>query len=177
MVWPVAVRRDTLLLRMGIEFFGDICVMYKGKIRARTKSINIVSVWEWWVVEDKSQIMLLYAKKNKVPLELAIVCERWCRLSCMYNRGSGWVLDSWEYMHHGSTALCLDPPAMKILPKFSTNVRSWRRTKAHMCHFTPLVYSVDGLSGPETRQAGKQVASAFTGKWHREYSEIAVFLF
>jgi hypothetical protein len=42
--------------------------------------------------------------------------------------------------------------------------------------FTPLVYSVDGMSGRETKQAEKQVASALSYKWQREYSEMVAFV-
>jgi hypothetical protein len=42
--------------------------------------------------------------------------------------------------------------------------------------FTPLVYSVDGMSGRETRQAERQIASALGYKWHREYSEMVAFV-
>jgi hypothetical protein len=34
------------------------------------------------------------------------------------------------------------------------------------------VYSVDGMSGHETRQAERHVASRLSGKWRREYSEM-----
>ncbi|KAL7503627.1 hypothetical protein ACHAXN_001389 [Cyclotella atomus] len=42
--------------------------------------------------------------------------------------------------------------------------------------FTPLVYSVDGMSGRETRQAERKIASALSHKWHREYSEMVAFV-
>lgn len=42
--------------------------------------------------------------------------------------------------------------------------------------FTPLVYSVDGMSGRETKQAERQIASQLAGKWAREYSEMVAFV-
>jgi hypothetical protein len=42
--------------------------------------------------------------------------------------------------------------------------------------FTPLVYSVDGMSGRETKQAERQIASALSTKWCREYSEMVAFV-
>jgi hypothetical protein len=42
--------------------------------------------------------------------------------------------------------------------------------------FTPLVYSVDGMSGRETKQAERQIASALANKWNREYSEMVTFV-
>jgi hypothetical protein len=42
--------------------------------------------------------------------------------------------------------------------------------------FTPLVYSVDEMSGRETRQAERHVASRLSGKWRREYSEMVGYV-
>jgi hypothetical protein len=42
--------------------------------------------------------------------------------------------------------------------------------------FTPLVYSVDGMPGRETRQAERHVASRLSGKWRREYSEMVGYV-
>jgi hypothetical protein len=49
------------------------------------------------------------------------------------------------------------------------------------CHemrrdFTPLVYSVDGCAGRETKQAEKKLAGALAGKWDREYSEMVGYV-
>jgi hypothetical protein len=38
------------------------------------------------------------------------------------------------------------------------------------------VYSVDGMSGHETRQAERHVASRLSGKWRREYSEMVGYV-
>ena len=43
-------------------------------------------------------------------------------------------------------------------------------------HFSPLVYSVDGLAGKETRAAERRLASLLASKLHREYSEMAFFV-
>jgi hypothetical protein len=42
--------------------------------------------------------------------------------------------------------------------------------------FTPLVYSVDGMAGRETKQAERQLARALAGKWGREYSEMVAYV-
>ena len=42
--------------------------------------------------------------------------------------------------------------------------------------FTPLVYSVDGMAGRETRMAEKRLASQLAWKWKREYSEMVGFV-
>jgi hypothetical protein len=36
--------------------------------------------------------------------------------------------------------------------------------------FTPMVYSVDGIAGRESRNAEKRLATHLAGKWNREYS-------
>jgi len=38
-------------------------------------------------------------------------------------------------------------------------------------HFTPLVYSVDGLEGKEAAVMRKQLASRLSAKWGRKYSQ------
>jgi hypothetical protein len=43
-------------------------------------------------------------------------------------------------------------------------------------HFTPLVYSVDGVAGPETRGAEKRLAFHLAKKWNREYSEMCGYV-
>ena len=44
-------------------------------------------------------------------------------------------------------------------------------------HFTPLVYSVDGLGGCKTIAAQKRlVASWLAAKWNQEYSEVCGFV-
>ena len=49
------------------------------------------------------------------------------------------------------------------------------------CHerrkdFTPLVYSVDGMAGRETKLAERRLASKLAEKWGREYSEMVGFV-
>jgi hypothetical protein len=43
-------------------------------------------------------------------------------------------------------------------------------------HFTPLVFSVDGLRGPETTAAMKKLASSLSHKWERTYSQVAWYV-
>ena len=43
---------------------------------------------------------------------------------------------------------------------------------AHRRTFTPLVFSVDGLHGPEATAATKRLASLLAKKWNRAYSEL-----
>ena len=43
-------------------------------------------------------------------------------------------------------------------------------------HFTPLVYSVDGLEGGEAKAARKRLASRLASKWHRNYSALCGFV-
>lgn len=50
------------------------------------------------------------------------------------------------------------------------------------CHemwrdFTPLVYSVDGCAGRETKQAERKVAAGvLAAKWDHEYSEMVAYV-
>jgi hypothetical protein len=43
-------------------------------------------------------------------------------------------------------------------------------------HFTPLVFSVDGLRGIEAEAASKRLASRLAAKWRRTYSEVCGFV-
>jgi hypothetical protein len=43
-------------------------------------------------------------------------------------------------------------------------------------HFTPLVFSVDGLFGVEAKAATQRLASLLAEKWHRPYSTVCGFL-
>jgi hypothetical protein len=43
-------------------------------------------------------------------------------------------------------------------------------------HFTPLVFSVDGLKGKEAEAATKRLASRLAAKWKRTYSEVCGFV-
>ena len=47
--------------------------------------------------------------------------------------------------------------------------------QAHM-HFTPLVFSVDGMEGEETTAAQKRLASRLAAKWKRKYSQVCGFI-
>ena len=42
--------------------------------------------------------------------------------------------------------------------------------------FTPLVYSVDGMAGRETKQAERRVAGLLAHKWKKEYSEMVGYV-
>ena len=39
-------------------------------------------------------------------------------------------------------------------------------------HFTPLVYSIDGLEGGEAKAARRQLATKLSAKWNRQYSQV-----
>jgi hypothetical protein len=43
-------------------------------------------------------------------------------------------------------------------------------------HFTPLVFSVDGLLGDEAQAASKRLARALSVKWKRSYSELCGYV-
>ena len=43
-------------------------------------------------------------------------------------------------------------------------------------HFTPLVFSVDGLEGTEAKAARKRLASRLAAKWGRQYSQVCGFV-
>jgi hypothetical protein len=43
-------------------------------------------------------------------------------------------------------------------------------------HFTPLVYSVDGLEGDEVTAACKRLASRLAAKWNRKYAQVCTFV-
>ena len=43
-------------------------------------------------------------------------------------------------------------------------------------HFTPLVFSVDGLMGSECRAATKHLAALLASKWMRTYSKVCGFV-
>ena len=43
-------------------------------------------------------------------------------------------------------------------------------------HFTPLVFSVDGMCGIEAQAASKRLASCLSQKWRRTYSQVCGFV-
>jgi hypothetical protein len=43
-------------------------------------------------------------------------------------------------------------------------------------HFTPLVFSVDGLRGVEATAASNRLAAMLSAKWHRSYSEVCGYV-
>jgi hypothetical protein len=59
--------------------------------------------------------------------------------------------------------------------------REKKKTYSDACrnryrHFTPLVFSVDGLSGVEATATIKRVTALLSTKWKRAYSEICGFV-
>ena len=49
------------------------------------------------------------------------------------------------------------------------------------CHrirkdFTPMVYSVDGIAGRDTRSAEKHLVTALAAKWKKPYSEMVYYV-
>ena len=43
-------------------------------------------------------------------------------------------------------------------------------------HFTPLVFSVDGMRGAEATAASRRLASRLSAKWKRNYSDVCSFV-
>ena len=43
-------------------------------------------------------------------------------------------------------------------------------------HFTTLVFSVDGLEGPEAQAACKRLASRLAAKWNWNYAQVCGFV-
>ena len=43
-------------------------------------------------------------------------------------------------------------------------------------HFTPLVFSVDGMRGAEATAASKKLAALLAAKWKRSYSDVCSFV-
>ncbi len=42
--------------------------------------------------------------------------------------------------------------------------------------FTPMVYLVDGIEGPEARNAKKRLATHLASKWNRGYSQMVYYV-
>ena len=66
----------------------------------------------------------------------------------------------------------------KVLKKHETekkNKYGEACRQAHM-HFTPLVFSVDGMEGGELTAARKRLASRLAAKWRRKYSQVCGFI-
>ena len=68
--------------------------------------------------------------------------------------------------------------ASKVLARHE--VEKKRKYSAH-CerqrkHFTPLVFSVDGMTGVECEAASKRLASRLAAKWKRSYGEVCGFV-
>ena len=69
-----------------------------------------------------------------------------------------------------SPASVLQQAEREKVRKYAEPCRAVRR------HFTPLVYSVAGMPGKETRAAEKRLASALAAKLDRQYSEMAAWV-
>ena len=65
---------------------------------------------------------------------------------------------------------CLEGQEKDKKRKYETACHEQRK------HFSPLVYSIDGMAGPMTRAAEKRMASRLAWKWKREYSEMCGYV-
>ena len=102
-------------------------------------------------------------------------------------RGDLAVHGFWE---HGTTAIFdiritdLDAPyqrsisAKKCLARHETEKKKkYLDACLGNCRtFTPLVYSIDGMCGPETAAFGKRLAAKLAEKWQRPYSEVCGYV-
>ena len=70
----------------------------------------------------------------------------------------------------------LDP--LKILRRHETEKKRkyGERCAQAQRHFTPLVFSVDGLEGTEAQAARKRLASRLAAKWKRDFSSTCGFV-
>ena len=70
----------------------------------------------------------------------------------------------------------LDPA--KVLRRQETEKKNkyGERCNQTQRHFTPLVYSVDGMEGSEAKAARKRLASRLAAKWKRQYSVLCGFV-
>jgi hypothetical protein len=69
-------------------------------------------------------------------------------------------------------------PPKKILEKHEKEKKAkyLEPCLARRRHFTPLVFSVDGMRGAEAEAATKRLASRLASKWKRTYSEVCGFV-
>jgi hypothetical protein len=69
---------------------------------------------------------------------------------------------------------CRGQEPMKVLRRHEKEKKTKHLAAcvARRRHFTPLVFSVDGLQGPEATAASKCLASKLSKKWGRSYSEV-----
>ena len=69
----------------------------------------------------------------------------------------------------------VDP--IKVLRQHEAKKKKYNELRlARRRTFTPLVFSVDGLHGPEAIAATKQLASLLAKKWNRTYSELVGYV-
>ena len=76
------------------------------------------------------------------------------------------------FLMSGSLTLSADRPVTKILNKKHSVPFCLKRCR----DFTPLVYSVDGTAGRETKMAEMRLTSQLAWKWKREYSEMVGYV-
>jgi hypothetical protein len=89
-----------------------------------------------------------------------------------WKRGTTAIFDIRVTDTDGPSARGLDPA--KILKRHE---KAKRDKYLDLClarrrHFTPLVFSVDGMRGTEAQAASKRLASHLSTKWKRTYSEV-----
>lgn len=67
---------------------------------------------------------------------------------------------------------------VKILRRHETEKKTkyGAACEARRKHFTPLVFSVDGLQGVEAKAASQRLASLLSTKWSRTYSEVCGYV-
>jgi hypothetical protein len=69
-----------------------------------------------------------------------------------------------------STAKCLEANEKSKKAKYLEHCLTNRQ------HFTPLVFTVDGVPGKEAKAFTKHLAVKLAAKWKREYSEVCTFV-
>jgi hypothetical protein len=93
-----------------------------------------------------------------------------------WKRGTTAIFDIRVTDTDAPSARGLDPA--KILKRHEKEKRDkyLEPCLARRRHFTPLVFSVDGLRGTEAQAASKRLASRLSTKWKRTYSEVCGFV-
>jgi hypothetical protein len=93
-----------------------------------------------------------------------------------WKRGTMAIFDIRVTHTDAPSARGLDPA--KILKRHEKEKRDkyLEPCLARRRHFTPLVFSVDGLRGTEAQAASKWLASRLSTKWKRTYSEVCGFV-
>ena len=81
------------------------------------------------------------------------------------------ITDTYAPLNHGR-----DPKAVLTTHERAKKVKYLEACYERRRHFTPLVYSVDGLAGEEAQAASKRTASLLSRKWKRAYSEMCGYV-